>query len=247
MKLISFRTTLFSLGAAVVLVSCATGAKPKPELEVDSPVLVQFHPASYTASINMKQGRYPNLFAPDSFAVWVTAEVTDLKRDAAVRDGQEIESVLDQTARDVDSGYILFELHIASMFPDSSIAYDVVGLRNMGVHLETPEGTKIRPIQTILGTHAGEEEHGALLKFARTNLLVFPKRDLLTDTLLIDHTMGGVRLVIEGFNSEYFFDFPSSAGTSAGSGNGERARLRAMKVGFKDLFTRLRAISHIFD
>lgn len=247
MNLKSFRTTLFCLAAAVLLVSCATGGNSKTKPAVEAPELFEFHPAAYTASINMKQGRYPNLFAPDSFAVWVTSEVSDLKRGAAVRDGQEIEGVLDEAARDVQSGYIVFELHIASVFPDSSIAYDVVGLRNLEVYLETSQGAKIRPIQTILGSHAGEEERGALLKFARTNILVFPKRDLLMDTLLIDKSMKGVRLVIQGFNSEYFFEFRGRADAATAVQQSERERLKAMKVGFKDLFSRLRAISHIFD
>lgn len=239
------RRILLGLGVAMMAVSCQTAKAPKPVAE-EIP-LVEFRPATHYSRIHTGSGRYPNLVSAASFALWVSPEVAALKRKEAVEAGEKIDASLDEAAKHVGENYFVFECHIESVFPDASIAYDVVGLRNMDLYLLTPDGLKVKPIQRILGSHADEEERMALKLFRRTNILVFPKQDILIGQPTISHEAPAVRLVMEGFNSDFYFEWPAVDGAAPATPSAASRAYSTAKVGFSELFSKLKTLSHIFD
>ena len=244
--------------ALSLLTACSTSPKPNPDLDIvlESPPLDStetFRPATPDSAIHLKEGRYPNLFSPDSYAVWVNEDVIALKRAQAVEAGEEVDDQMDVTLALVDANYIVFECHVESAFPDSSIAYDMVGLRNVDVYLETPDGSRVRPIQRILGGTATDEPVDALTKFGRTNILVFAKRDILIRQPAIMPNAEGVRLVFAGFNSAFYFEWTAAPvilpeGEKPDSWRSKPSEIyQAGKVRFSELYQRLRVLAHMFD
>jgi len=198
--------------------------------------------------IHAGEARYPNLFSPESFAIWVDPSVAAMKRVKIVEAGETVDPDLDDTAKRVSDKYFIFECHLDSMFPDASIGYESVGLRAIDPYLMTPEGMKISPVQRIPASGAEEEQVEALKRFRRTTILVFPKQDILVHQPTIDASAPGVRLVLEGFNSSFYFEWPAAPGSSTGGWSpSDSEAIQAVKMGFKDLFTELRALSHMFD
>jgi len=152
-------------------------------------VMPLFTPVAAKASIQWVAGRYPNLFSPSSYAVWPVATGEGEAAPAAAM-------------------YLDIACHIASEFADTSIAYDVVGLRGVDVYLITPDGAQVRPIQIQRGTELIEEARGALRYFARTNRLLFPLR-----ALELRVPPGGppsARLVLEAHGAVYQFEWPAN-------------------------------------
>lgn len=237
---------LLLMGASILAVSCRTGKGPaEPEID-DTGVALEFRPATRYSRIHAGSGRYPNLISPESFAVWVGPEIVALKRQKAEEDGEEIDAYLDAAAKHVGENYFVFECHIESVFPDASIAYDVVGLRAMDLYLLTPDGSRVSPIQRILGSHADEEQRMALKLFRRTNILVFPKHDILIGRPTVDHEATAVRLVVEGFNSDFYFEWRAEGGAATDTISVSEA-YQAAKIGFTELFSKLLTLTHILD
>lgn len=233
--------------AAALFSSCQT-TPPEP-VPSEPQTSFEFRPANYHSRIHIGQGRYSNLYSVQSHAIWVGPDVAELKHQKAVEQGGTVEESLNATAKWVEENYIVIECHIESIFPDASVAYDVVGFRNVDVYLKTPSGLKIMPIQRILGTHADEEQRKALKLFRRTNIVVFPKRDIMVRTPNIDSDAPSVRLILEGFDAEFYFEWlalppppePVSEEPRRWSPTKDEA-IRAVKLGFSELFTRLRAL-----
>ena len=190
---------------ALAIPACQT---TPPDEIVFAPV-VEFQPVNYTSGIYQGEGRYPNLFSTASGAVWVGEQVSDIKLNAEIEAGQDVDDVLIATAKQLQTRFYIFELHIESMMSDTSVAYDAVGLRNMEIYLRTPGGNKIPPIQTIIGSTAQEEQVGALKKFNRSNIVIFPKYDSFDNEFNITADDGTVRLNIEAFNSLFYFEWES--------------------------------------
>ena len=216
-----------------------------------------FVPTTFLSTIHKGETRYANLYAPDSFALWVSPEVADLKREQSVAEGMELDPDLDHAARYITDRYLVFECHLRSAFPDASIAYDVVGLRNIALYLETPEGHRIHPIQRIMDAHLEQDNEGALQVFERSNIVVFEKTDIITGAPAIDGEAARVRLVAEGFNSSFYFEwiatppepepvFTEPAPKTRWSPTQTEA-YRVAKVGFEELFTRLRRLGEYLE
>lgn len=210
-----------------------------------------FVPATRVAAIQFTEGRNPNLFSPDSYAVWVDPNVTALKQTQAVEAGETIDPELEASAKSITDGFLIIECHIASVFNDSSIAYDVAWFRSIGLYLRTPDGTDTKPLQTVIDTTVETEEQGALKKFSRTNLLVFPKEDLWSAKPVISPDAPSVKLILKGFDSEFSFEWPGAA-PAAGSGKpwyptDEKEALLLLKTGFTELFNKLRKLATHFQ
>ena len=247
-----------AVAALAVAVGCqSTGKKSDPMMDdsmLAPPPMVQFTPAKAVASIHFDGGRYPNLLSPESYAVWVDSGVAALKKEAETSESMEPEVTdampadLATTAARIDANYFVFECHIESAFPDASIAYDMVGLRNTEIYLDTPEGIHVRPIQRILGTSATETQEGAIKRFGRTLILVFPKMDIVAQAPTVSAGAPAVRLVLENFNSSYHFEWPASPAVDTG----EPRRLtqeevtKAVKMGYTALYSRLRELAQMF-
>ena len=66
------------------------------------------------------------------------------------------------------------------------------------MYLESDTGRRIYPIQKVLGGAASEESVGALKRFSRLNLLVFPMMDVITEYFVSD----GFEVIAEPFLSQ---------------------------------------------
>lgn len=238
--------SLCGLALAALLTSCAT--TPEPPETPPAPVPAEFKPAAYYSRILADTGNYPTLFSPDSFAIWVTDDVIELKKQQALSAGESIDIYTDRAAAQIGENFYVFECHTESVFADSSIAYDVVGLRNVDAYLLLPDDTKVAPLQRLVGNHADEEQRGALKLFRRTNILVFPKTDLFSGAPTIPPAAGSVRLVLEGHGSTFFFQWPAQPIPEEDLPPVPEAEKRgALKVGFDELMSKIRALIRIID
>lgn len=239
---------LSSLIVVGVFAGCQT--MKKEEAETPPPPPAEFMPQLHVSPIHVGQGRYPGLYATESQAVWVDSAVTEHKLALELQEGVQVDETLKRDAASINQNYIIIECHLQSMFGDSSIAYDVVWFRGVEVALELPDGTKVAPSIVIEGRTVEESPEGALVRYARSNLLLFPKRDVFTQNILIDANTPGVKLVLEGFNTSFFFQWdatpqPEVAPESWVPGAMEKAQLA--KVKFTEMFDAVRELAHNFD
>jgi hypothetical protein len=236
----------FSLVLAGLLsASCQTKTTDASKPEI--PAITEFTPATCIAGIQHEQGSYPNLFSPESYAVWMGAEVAALRRAKAEKDSEKIDPKIDAAVKRLTENYLILECHMASVFPDMSIAYDVVGLRGIGIHLLTPDGRKITPIQAVVAGTAQEERQEALRKFTRINLVLFQKRDLWVGKPVVALRAPSVRLVLEGYGSLFRFEWPNALPPSKPWIPNQEEYLKALKVGFQESYARLAEFLHTFD
>lgn len=243
------RAVLAVLAAALILSACQTRGPKEDDLPVIPAEALVFRPQSSLSLMHLDEGRYPNLFSPGSYALWVDEGVAQAKLQKDLQEGIAVNAALAEDAEFIHENYIVFECRLESVFPDASIAYDVVGLRNLDVYLVTPDGTRVRPIQTILGTHADEKSRGALKDFGRTNLLVFPKEDMLSGVPTIQDDASGVRVVVDGFNSAFYFEW-ARAPLVDEEGQPivipEPEPSLAGRLGFSAFYSKLRVLAHMF-
>jgi len=234
-----------ALAAGGLLLSCKTGkedaAKAEPEF------VTEFFPATIISGIQLEKGAYSNLFSPDSYAVWLGSDVTRLRRAKSLEKGEKIDPKLDAAAARVQENYLVFECRLVSMLPDMSIAYDVVGLRGVTACLVAPDGRKIPPTQIVIGSSASDEPQGALRKFARTNLIIFQKKDLWSDKAAIDIEAPSARLVLEGFGTTFRFEWATALVPHEPWIPNQDEYIKALKTGFKETYTRLGELLHTFD
>jgi hypothetical protein len=252
MKRVASRNAWVVLAAAGVLTlaSCQTTQEPEVALAAEpAPAPVsQFEPMAYAAQVERAEGRYPDLFGPTSYALWVSQEVTALKREQAARSGEAIEPWLDSAALVIPASYIVIECHLESAFPDASIAYDAVGLRGMETYLELPDGRRVKPVQVLIDPHAQESPRGTLKAFTRTNLLIFTREDLLLGEPIVPATAPAVRLVLDGVGSRFFFHWDGAGGARpTGWVPTAQEAMQATQLGFRDLYGRLKTLAHMFD
>jgi hypothetical protein len=147
----------------------------------------------------------------------------------------------------VSKNFVVLECIIESVFADTSIAYDVVNLRQIDAYIETPDGQKVLPMQTLIGP-LEEEQREALRLFRRTNLLVFPRQDVWLHRPLIRQGQSRMRLVLKGYDSRFYFEWleaPSDEPRRFVPTEEEARRLA--KTGYTELFSALRRLAHMFD
>jgi hypothetical protein len=168
-----------------------------------------FTPASYVARPTVGIGsKYANLLSPDSYVIWFSDEVAELKAELEAAEGAPSDGSKEllRIAKTLNEKYLILECHIVSTFPDSSVGYDITSFRHADVFLLDDSGMKFEPLQMIIGSlEKGNKD--ALMQFSRVNLVVFPKYDLLTGDLVIDSRARDVSLVISGYKTTYFFSW----------------------------------------
>lgn len=238
---------LFGLGVfCPILMGCRT-IPFKPEAPPVEKV-AEFEPAYYASPIAFAEGRYADLFGPESYAVWVGPEVTERKRESAVEAGEFVPEQLETQAATITDHYVVIECHMESQFGDMSAAYDVVGFRGARVYLEMPDGRTLAPIQKVIGSPLEEEQRGALKLFRRTNLLIFPRRDLWFGQVTLDPTFASVKLVVDAHNSRFVFEWPETAyADPTRVPPPEQDFMREVKLGFSELFNAVSRAAHVFD
>ncbi len=237
---------------ALNLAACrTTPTEPPAPVEAVLPP-TQFEPLTYVAPVEGGEGPAAQLYAPSSFAVWVGPEVADLKRQRDLAKGAQIEPYIDAAAATIPVDYIVIEAHVKSAFPDSSLAYDAVTFRNVEAYLEVTEANgdvrKVRPVQVLVDPEVDEANQGTLKVFGRTNLLIFPRQDVLTGRLVAPLGTPGVRLVLDGAGSTFAFSFPAAPTGQTGTWSpAAEEALRVIEVGYRDLYGRLVKLAHLFD
>ena len=191
----AIRLAALAAMAAVLAAGCQHrgGADEKPGLLSSKPY--PFVPANGRSGARFDKGSYPDLLGPGSYAVWSGPEL------AAAANGQSAEA-----APAMNSNFLVIECRLESTFADMSIAYDAVGMRGLNVYIQTPDGRQVAPAQKIVGADLEETPRGALRQFARTNTLIFARAEL--GLLVKKENLGStVRLVLEGYNSTYYFEW----------------------------------------
>ena len=234
------------VGLAIVsaVASCATRGPKPPEVP---PTVVEFTPVSFISPIHVDSGAYGNLYAPDSYAVWANPEVAALKKAQAAEAGETVDPKLETLSQAFNKNFLVFECHLASAFADMSIGYDAVGLRGADVYLLTADGRTVRPIQTLIAGPIRETPQGAIKKFERINLVVFPRKDLATGIPTVDSASPAARLAIEAVQTKFYFEWASSLAPTQPAAPTMEDRLRAVKLGFNEFYKKLLAGAHVFD
>lgn len=226
--------------AALALAGCAT--TPKPEPVTTTPIVAgDFMPVSPAAPVQLDTGRYPNLFAPTSYAVWVTNGVAATKMQQEQAAGAEISPMLAADAETINANFYVVEVNLESAFPDASIAYDVVGLRAIDAYLTLADGTTVYPAQRIMATTAAETQEGALRRYGRTNLIAFPKVDVLSGAPTIPAGTTGLRLTLDGFNSVFSFAWAAAPSISSAPVPADQSG----GMSWSALYTKLRELSRM--
>jgi hypothetical protein len=201
------------ISVCVMLALCGCGARRSAvkgaEVGVDRSSAGPFTPAQFVAKPTLGPGsRYSDLLSPDSYAIWLTDEVVNIKLESETANGATSEKMeeLANMARQLNEKFLIFECHVVSAFPDASIAYDVTGFRHADVFLVDEGGSKYAPLQVIIGS-LERGAHGALKEFRRVNLVVFPRRDLFTGEPVVDSRTPRFSLVIRGYKTDCLFSW----------------------------------------
>jgi hypothetical protein len=175
-----------------------------------------FVPSSYIARPTLSAGsQYPNLLSPESYTIWFTDEVAEVKVELEKAEGKapaDSEELL-RIAKQLNGKYLILECHVVSAFPDSSIAYDITSFRHAEAFLMDDAGNKCEPLQVIIGS-LERGNKGALREFRRVNLLVFPKNDLITGEPIINSHLRNISLAISGYKTTYFFSWKDTTRTA---------------------------------
>ena len=235
------------VAAAVFLPACQTGPPPPQPETPEADEVVEFQPAWYVSPLVHDAGRYPDLFGGDSFGVWVTPDVAGAKHNAAVAAGETVDPGLESDAAEVLANFVVMELHVESAFGDPSVAYDVVNLRNVKTYLEMPDGRHVVALQRVPLGSLEESREGALKRYGRTHLLLFPRRDLWYGGRVLDPNYPAVKLALEAYDTRHVFEWPGASYRDAETVAVRDARLREVAAGFQDVFGALRRAAHLFD
>ena len=213
-----------SLGLALV-VMLAAGCQTRQPVEPDTDDSVRagspifFHPAVPQVPIMLESGKYPTLFGGTSRATWIEpqsnvpatgATVEGMEKDDPAMLAEKVDAPgMDDQTRMMAANFNVVVCDIESTFTDMSIAYDVVGFRGIQAYLLTADGRQYPPVQRMVGTELGEEQQGALKRYRRKNILLFPKEPITVATPLEGSRSLGVRLVLEGYGSRFYFEWPA--------------------------------------
>lgn len=235
------------IALALFIAGCQTHpAKPAPPPTPAQRTL--FEPAWYVSTVQTAAGRYPDLFGGGCRAIWVDGAVAGMKKEAGPPAPPVPEPGIDEDAKKVTEAYIVIECQLETQFADMSVAYDAIRLRGIDVYLETPEGLKVRPIQMRPYGRIKEEPVNALKRFSRTTVMIFPRQDLGAGLPVISAQSPAVRLVLDGHDSKYFFEWPGLPADVQfpRMPTPEEAKYIA-RLGYYELFSDVRRLAHIFD
>lgn len=205
----------------VVLSGChTTPSEPNAETPPRIGTPVRFIPSTATVNLQYGAGAYPTLFDGTSTCTLATPLLQPAAPPAPVVVEQAPGVAVELPAQSAPSApdgatppptvpaSLTFELTLNSVFEDSSIAYDAVGLRNIQPYLFLPDGTRLPPIQVVPDAAIIDKPFGALRAYSRKVSLVF--QNVPTSYILPPPPMPaqGVRLVLEGYGAMFFFEWP---------------------------------------
>lgn len=198
--------------ALCVLIGVGCSTTPKPEVSSAGTPAVpvargNFVPANFVARLSTAEGDYQTLFSAASHAVWVDKTISDIKHAFEAQNNPDISQDLVNAATEISEHFIVIECHIETIFRDSSIAYDVSGLRNTDMYLLSANGTKVYPLQHLLLTPAEEKDVGTLKQYNRTNVLVFAMEDIISGMPTLPVETNSIRLYLENFNTQFYFEW----------------------------------------
>jgi len=240
-----WKTFLLAGCLAVCATACQT--PKKPEAPPPQQAHVRFEPAWSVAPIQRGEGRYGDLFSGASRAVWITSDVSAMKK-AASPAPEFTPPRIDEDAAALVAAYIVIECHLVSEFSDMSVAYDVARLRGIRLYLETPDGATLLPIQTRSFGSVADEQVDALKRFSLTTVAIFPRDNLLVGMPALGAHAASARLVLEGHDSTYYFEWagmpPEQQGIRAPT---QEEAVYITKLGYYELYGSIRRLAHIFD
>jgi len=255
---------LIPFTALVSLTGCQTGQKePAPYPRAASKI--PFLPQMRQASLQSGEGAYPNLYTGASYAIWapqsdtnrMEADEAALERAAAEADAEDPATIEEKMEGDLEvmpprrpprRGPLVIECMLESVFPDRSIAYDAVGLRGMEIHLALPDGQQVLPVQKTLDPDLEEIPVGALRRYKRKLTLQFPTNSFLVENPAANPAVKGVRLVLSGHGSTFYFEWLPLPDTLAKTEPRIDYQVReAVKKGYVTTSGRLKRVSHTFD
>ena len=233
------------------MAACQTRPKPEGEHFVTTGQLVPFSPATLQAHLQLASGRYPNLYASESRAQWLSPDILP----GADSQYQDLLSPLyvSDTSSDEPLPYfgpdfVVIQCRLVSLFSDMSIGYDVVGLRGIQTRMMLPDGRLIAPVHTIIGSRLGEEPVGALRRFSRTNYLVFPRGALYLTTPPAGNAAPPIRLLLEGYDSTFYFEWqPSLPEVLPDPRFSQQESVQQMRRSYSQAKDKLMEWSHTFD
>ena len=251
-----------TLLVTVTVVACST-TSPAPKSE---PAAKQagppptFIPSNFVARIEHDKGNQQTLFSLPSHAVWVDSTIVEIKQAFEQQNNPNISPDLISDAEFISDNYIVVECHIETMFRDSSIAYDLSGLRNTNVYLQSPNGSKVYPLQHLLMTPAEEKQVGTLKQFNRTNVFVFAMEDIISGLPTLPDETSMIRLYLEDFDTTFYFEWMAQEPIALESLDPDAKpditdvirwrptqteTVQVLKVRFSDLYGKLRALTRI--
>ena len=224
-------------GLCAVLAGCQTTGGGAAAGGPHAERVIPFMPTQAVSALHLGEGRYPDLFAPTSSACW-----------AGIDAGAPVSARASAMAEALGERYAVIECRVESAFADMDKAYEVVGLRGINVYLLTPDGRKVRPTKVEPGSDLSEEPVGALRHFGRTNLLVFPRDGLAATVAGPSPTPPETRLVLEGYDSTFYFSWVSFVPEPAPEAYPRlKSRLRDAREDMRLASDRFMDVSHRFD
>jgi len=232
------------LVAILVVCGCETTMKVTEEI-MEPPPGAEFVPGTFVSTIRFDKGGNPDLFSPESFAVWLGSDVDAAKLSKLRESGKSVDVSLQNAAAQIHENFLVFECDVSSVMADMSIAYDVVGFRGMDIYLETSDGRKIKPFQMVIGSPVHEEPRGAIKRFGRENIVAFQKRDFLAKGPTVSANAPRVRLVLEGFDSRFYFEWTPAVEPATPWTATAEEYAQAVKTDFVRIYGRLLELAHI--
>jgi hypothetical protein len=181
--------------------------------------------------------------------VMASKESGEAVSDADKPEGSDAADTMKLAAPSTHGRPTVIHCYLESQFPDMSIAYDAVGLRGIQFHLKLPDGSELLPIQKNLDPNLVEEPVGALRRYGRKVALYFPSRPLIVDNPAVKPDSRGIRLVLAGHGSEFYFEWPAMPDTNATAKKPglEKDALKLTRAAYKDVKGRLKRLSHELD
>lgn len=267
---------LVVLALSISATGCRTRqpVEPVTDEKVPAGAPVIFRPATTQVPINIESGRYPTLFGGGSRATWVEAgsysaatqpaapaqaeanqsatsidqQDSAMLADAIAVPARPAPSGVDDDVRALSAGFNVVVLDAESAFTDTSIAYDTVGLRGVNAYLRLPNGQQITPVQVIVGSDLEQSAQGALRKYRRKNLLLFPKDPIAVSAPMAGTQPPGVRLVLEANGCVFYFEWPALVPGQIGPPKfSDREAVQKIGAGYEKAREKERGILHKFD
>jgi hypothetical protein len=93
-----------------------------------------------------------------------------------------------------------------------------------------------------------EEQAGALKQFSLTTVAIFPRDNLLVGMPAIGANAESARLVLEGHDSAYYFEWAGMPAEQQGiRAPTQEEAVYITKLGYYELYGSIRRLAHIFD